>query len=98
MRVVGATLTSALGSTNKDHGSADEDVARKAFNDFVRGSKTFDAVIDFDRVTLDPATGKMKPQSTCPITPTGGPGDGLHPNRAGYQAMADAIDLKALLP
>jgi lysophospholipase L1-like esterase len=28
----------------------------------------------------------------------GGPGDGLHPNRAGYLAMASAIDLDLLLP
>jgi hypothetical protein len=29
---------------------------------------------------------------------TGGPGDKLHPNRAGYHAMAMSIDLAALLP
>ena len=31
-----------------------------------------------------------------PNSSTGGPGDKLHPNRAGYAAMANAIDLKAI--
>ena len=35
----------------------------------------------------------MIPEST-----TGGPGDKLHPNRAGYHAMAYSIDLKMLMP
>ena len=35
----------------------------------------------------------MVPGSTA-----GGAGDGLHPNRAGYLAMAEAVPLDALLP
>jgi lysophospholipase L1-like esterase len=31
-----------------------------------------------------------------PDSTIGGPGDKLHPNRAGYQAMADSIDLAPL--
>ena len=31
-----------------------------------------------------------------PNSSTGGPGDKLHPNRAGYVAMAGAIDLKMI--
>jgi lysophospholipase L1-like esterase len=97
VRVVGATLTTALGSTNKDHGSPEEDANRRAFNDFVRNTKLFDAVIDFDRVTLDPQTGGMKAEFV-PDNTIGGPGDKLHPNRAGYQAMAASIDLASLFP
>jgi lysophospholipase L1-like esterase len=96
-RVLGATLTTALGSTNKDHGSPEEDANRRAFNDFIRSSKLFDAVIDFDRVTLDPQTGGMKAEFV-PDNTIGGPGDKLHPNRAGYQAMAASIDLASLFP
>ena len=33
-----------------------------------------------------------------PESTTGGPGDKLHPNRAGYQAMGRAIDIGVLLP
>ena len=32
-----------------------------------------------------------------PESTTGGPGDKLHPNRAGYLAMAGAIDLDMLM-
>ena len=32
-----------------------------------------------------------------PDSTAGGPGDKLHPNRAGYLAMAMAIDLKILM-
>jgi hypothetical protein len=35
----------------------------------------------------------MQPNDT-----TGGPGELLHPNRVGYQAMAETIDLKLLAP
>jgi lysophospholipase L1-like esterase len=52
----------------------------------------FDGVIDFDKATLDPATGEVKVEFQ-PNSSTGGPGDKLHPNRAGYAAMANAIDL-----
>jgi lysophospholipase L1-like esterase len=31
-----------------------------------------------------------------PNSSIGGPGDKLHPNRAGYAAMAGAIDLKMI--
>ena len=79
------------------HGSPEEDRERQVFNAFVRGSKLFDGVFDFDQVTLDPQTGGMKAQFV-PDNTSGGPGDKLHPNRAGYQAMADAIDLRLLAP
>jgi lysophospholipase L1-like esterase len=97
VRVIGATLTSALASTNPMHGSPAEDAERRSFNTFVRGSKLFDAVIDFDAVTLDPQTGSMKAEFV-PDNTVGGPGDKLHPNRAGYQAMANAIELRLLAP
>src|SRR5258708_264872 len=54
VRVVGATAISALGSSNAAHGAPEEDVKRKALNDFIRQSRLFDGVIDFDKVTLDP--------------------------------------------
>ena len=96
VHVVGATVTSALGSTGAGHGSPEQDAKRKSLNDFIRHGGVFDAVADFDAATLDPATGGMKPEFV-PESTTGGPGEKLHPNRAGYQAMAAAIDLKALL-
>jgi lysophospholipase L1-like esterase len=65
-------------------------------NEFIRGGGLFDGVADFDKATLDPLTGQMRPEFV-PDSTIGGPGDKLHPNRAGYLAMAGAIDLKLLL-
>ncbi|HEY4250972.1 MAG TPA: GDSL-type esterase/lipase family protein, partial [Roseomonas sp.] len=97
IRVIGATVTSALGSSSAAHGFAEQDAKRKALNDFIRDSGTFDAVIDFDRAVIDGATGRMRAEFV-PESTTGGAGDGLHPNRAGYVAMASVIDPVALLP
>jgi len=95
VRLIGATVVSALGSTNAAHGSAAEDQKRKTLNEFIRHSGVFDGVADFDRATLDPQTGGLKPEYV-PDSTTGGPGDKLHPNRAGYLAMAESIDLRLL--
>jgi lysophospholipase L1-like esterase len=92
VRVIGATLTSAFNATNQAHGSKEQDDKRQALNAFIKTSGVFDAVVDFDAVTLDPATGEMKAEF-IPESTTGGPGDRLHPNRAGYLAMGAAIDL-----
>jgi lysophospholipase L1-like esterase len=97
VKIIGATLTPDLGSTNPDHGSADEDRLRRGYNEFVRTTKLFDGVADFDTATLDPATGQLKAEF-IPDSTIGGPGDKLHPNRAGYQAMANVIDLGLLAP
>jgi lysophospholipase L1-like esterase len=96
VRVIGVTVTSALGSTNAAHGSATEDEKRKALNEFIRHSGVFDGIADFDQATLDPQTGGLRAEF-IPDSTTGGPGDKLHPNRAGYLAMAMAIDLKLLV-
>src|SRR5882757_3572262 len=92
VRIFVATLTPALNSAIASHGRPEVDAKRKALNEFFRTSKIFDGVIDFDKATLDPATGEVKPEYQ-PNSSTGGPGDKLHPNRAGYAAMANAIDL-----
>ncbi len=97
MRLIGATVVSALGSTSPAHGFAEQDQKRKLLNEFIRTSGLFDAVIDFDKATLDPQGGGLKPEFV-PESTTGGPGDKLHPNRAGYLAMAMAINLDLFKP
>ncbi len=97
VRVIGATVTSALGSTSAAHGFPEQDQKRKALNDFIRASGVFDAVVDFDTVTLDAKSGGLKPEFVHDTT-TGGPGDKLHPNRGGYNAMGTAIALELLMP
>ena len=95
VRVIGATLTSALNSTNPNHGSSEEDDKRKALNRFIRSGGLFDAVVDFDAATIDPTTGELRPEFV-PESTTGGPGDKIHPNRVGYLAMGMALDLDLL--
>ena len=97
IRVIGATVVTALGSSSAAHGFPEQDEKRKALNEFIRTSGLFDGVIDFDKATLDPQTGGLKPEFV-PDSTTGGPGDKLHPNRAGYLAMGMAIDLGLFAP
>lgn len=96
IRVIGATVGTALGSTSAAHGFPEQDEKRKVLNTFIRSSPIFAGVIDFDVVTLDIETGQMKTEYV-PDSTVGGPGDRLHPNRAGYHAMGDAIDLAILV-
>jgi len=56
-------------------------------NAWIRTSGEFDAVIDFDQVVRDPA-------HPTKLLPAFDSGDHLHPNDAGYKAMADSIDLR----
>jgi lysophospholipase L1-like esterase len=97
IRVIGATVTSALGSSSAAHGFPEQDAKRKALNEFIRSGGLFDGVVDFDKVTLDEKTGGMKPEFV-PESTTGGAGDKLHPNRAGYVAMGTSIDLDLFKP
>lgn len=59
---------------------------RQAVNAWIRDSGTFDAVVDFDAVTRDPANPER-------LHPDYDSGDFIHPNDAGNAAMANAIDL-----
>ena len=62
---------------------------REAVNHWIRTSAAFDGVIDFDAAMRDPT-------HPTQLQPALQRGDHLHPNDAGYAAMADAIDLKLL--
>ena len=63
---------------------------RQFVNAWVRTNTVFDGVIDFDAAVRDPAN-PMKFQAE--FHPGVNANDWLHLNPAGYQAMADAIDL-----
>ncbi|GAC1339847.1 MAG: SGNH/GDSL hydrolase family protein [Acetobacteraceae bacterium] len=96
VKVIGATLTSVVGTTSEAQKPPEVEEHRKAFNDFIRNNgKLFDGIVDFDKATTDPQTGAMRAEF-IPGSTIGGPGDGLHPNRAGYLAMGDAVDLRLL--
>lgn len=96
VRIVGATITPSLGAEG-NAGTAQTDERRRAINAAIRAGGLFDFHVDFERAVNDPATGKLG-AAFVPDSTTGGPGDLLHPNRLGYQAMAGAIDLDMILP
>jgi lysophospholipase L1-like esterase len=113
IKVYGATMTSALGFNNPSEGwdlinfpdflatgdnGAPIDANRKMLNDFIRTSGLFDGVVDFDEATLDPVTGNMKAEFLPNSQFTQLPWDYLHPNHAGYNAMAMAIDIRPFAP
>jgi len=62
---------------------------REALNQWLRSSKEFDGVIDFDAALRDP----KDPKSLLPAYDSG---DHLDPNDDGYKAMADAVELKLI--
>jgi lysophospholipase L1-like esterase len=90
IRVLGATVPSALGSTRPGHGSERQDIRRQAFNAEVRKGALFDDFVDLDLALTDPLTGKLHTAFNGDST-LGEPGDGVHPNRAGHAAMARCI-------
>jgi lysophospholipase L1-like esterase len=92
VKVYTGTLTSTYNSTIGTYGRPEVDAKRRALNQFLRTSNIFDGVVDFDAATLDEKTGEIR-RTMQPNSSIGGPGDKIHPNRAGYAAMADAIDL-----
>jgi lysophospholipase L1-like esterase len=84
IKVIGATLTPEEGvSTASERG---EEI-RQTINKWIRTCGLFDAVVDFDAVVRDSARPiRMRPDFD--------PGDHIHPNDVGNQAMADAFDLR----
>jgi lysophospholipase L1-like esterase len=63
-----------------------KEATRQTVNNWIRTSRAFDSVVDFDAVLRDP-------DHPSRLLPRFASEDHLHPNDAGYQAMAEAIDL-----
>jgi lysophospholipase L1-like esterase len=87
LRIFGATLTPYQGARYWTPLGEDD---REAVNHWIRTSRAFDGVIDFATALADPGDLQR-------MNPAYDSGDHLHPNAAGYRAMADAINLAALL-
>jgi len=83
LKIYGATLTPYEGAA---YYSPEGEAKRQALNNWIRTSKAYDGVIDFDMVTRDPA-------APTKFLPAYDSGDHLHPGDAGYKAMGDAVDL-----
>ena len=83
IRVLGATLTPFEGA---NYWTAEGESKRQALNAWIRTSRAYDAVVDFDAAVRDPShPTKMRAQYDS--------GDHLHFTPAGYEAMANVVDL-----
>ncbi|AJP74024.1 SGNH/GDSL hydrolase family protein [Sphingomonas hengshuiensis] len=80
IKVLGGTLLPFVGAAYQD---AAGEAKRVAVNRWIRSAGAFDGVIDFEAVTRDPAQ-RDRMIAGFEI------GDHLHPNDAGYTAMAGA--------
>ncbi|WP_040811497.1 SGNH/GDSL hydrolase family protein [Nocardia concava] len=81
LRVIGATLT-PFGGSPYDSPAAES--ARLAFNNWLRTTAPYDALVDFDAALRDPT-------NLHRLTPTYDSGDHIHPNDTGYTAMAATL-------
>ena len=83
IKAIGATLTPYEGA---GYFSDQGEVIRSTVNDWIRTTGMLDGMVDFDLATRDPEHPKK-------FRPGFNIRDNLHPNDAGYKAMAEAIDL-----
>ncbi|GAA4510347.1 SGNH/GDSL hydrolase family protein [Actinoallomurus oryzae] len=82
VRILIGTLTPAEGYS---YWSATAESKRQAVNAWIRGNHVYDGVIDFDALVRYPGHPEL-------LDPRYDSGDHLHPNAAGRQAMADAVE------
>ncbi|MFV0132833.1 SGNH/GDSL hydrolase family protein [Streptomyces sp. HMX87] len=88
LRMLAATILPCGGSAAC---TAAVDAERAAVNDWLRGTRDFAAVLDFDAVLRDPARpSRMRPEYDS--------GDHLHPGDAGLAALAESVRLELLVP
>lgn len=80
VRIIGGTLTPFQGA---GYFSVAGEAKRETVNQWIRTGGAFDRVVDFDRAIRDPANPLV-------MLPAFDSGDHLHPNDAGYRAMAAA--------
>lgn len=86
LKIFGCTLTPFEGTAFPGYFTAEGEAKRQAVNAWIRTSREFDGVIDFDKATRDPG-------HPTRLLADYDSGDHLHPNDAGYAAMAAAVDL-----
>jgi lysophospholipase L1-like esterase len=84
LKIYGATLTPFEGA---NYFTAEGEAKRKALNEWIRTGKAYDAVFDFDAAVRDAAHPER-------LQTRFDPGDHLHLKAAGYEAVANTIDLK----
>jgi lysophospholipase L1-like esterase len=86
LKIYGGTLTPFEGTIFPGYYTPAKELIREAVNQWIRTSGEYDAVIDFDAAVRDPShPTQILGAYDC--------GDHLHPNDAGYHAMAAAVPL-----
>jgi lysophospholipase L1-like esterase len=92
IRIFGATLTPFENSEEyaPSYWTPAKERIRELVNAWIRQPGHFDGVFDFARAIAAPTDPKI-------VNPIYDGGDHLHPNDAGYQAMANAVNLGVLL-
>jgi lysophospholipase L1-like esterase len=88
-RALLGTLTPSAGAQPSTYGDLEAEAARQRVNAWIRSSGAADAVVDFDAALRDPSDPSR-------LLGAYDSGDHLHPNLAGYRAMADAVPLAQL--
>ncbi|MBL4574396.1 MAG: SGNH/GDSL hydrolase family protein, partial [Gammaproteobacteria bacterium] len=82
IQVIGATLTPYEGAA---YFTPAGELVRQDINAFIRSGGEFDGVIDFEKAVQDPANpSRILAEFTT---------DNLHPNDAGYAAMANIVEI-----
>jgi len=88
VKIFGATITPLGSSTVPGVVTPENEAKRQAVNRWIRTSGAFDGVADFDAAVRDPAN----PARLAPAYDF----DGLHLTDAGYEALANAVNLSML--
>ncbi|PVH79267.1 SGNH hydrolase [Cadophora sp. DSE1049] len=87
LAVFGATIT-PFGGSGQSYSNPEREKSRKKVNDWILGKEAgFDAVVDFAKIVADP-------NNPSQLKSTYDGGDHLHPNGAGYQAMAEGFPIE----
>ncbi len=89
LRSLVGTLTPYEGHGEPGVWTPEKEETRQTVNEYLRTSKEFDGVVDFDRVLRDP-------EQPSRLLPAYDSGDHIHPNDAGNEAMAGAVSLRLL--
>lgn len=87
LAIFGATIT-PFGGSGQSYSNPEREKSRKKINEWILSKEAgFDAVVDFAKIVADPA-------NVSQLKNAYDGGDHLHPNGAGYQAMADGFPIE----
>jgi lysophospholipase L1-like esterase len=89
LSIMGTTIPPFENATLRGYYTPAKEVMRQQVNAWIRTGGEFDATLDFDRILLDP-------NQPARLLPAYDSGDHLHPNDAGYRAIAAALPLATL--